>query len=76
MLVRVFELAEKEANHSQMVNMIMEENKTETLEKRIQEKIHTNHLKDAARKSATVEIIAHCTRNSEQKSMPVIFANA
>ncbi|KAG9296090.1 hypothetical protein G9A89_011942 [Geosiphon pyriformis] len=34
MLARALELAEKEANHSQMVNMVMEENKTETLEKR------------------------------------------
>ncbi|KAG9307660.1 hypothetical protein G9A89_023225 [Geosiphon pyriformis] len=34
-LARVFELAEKEANHSQIVNMIMEENKTKTLEKRV-----------------------------------------
>ncbi|KAG9288762.1 hypothetical protein G9A89_023059 [Geosiphon pyriformis] len=34
-LTRALELAEKEANHSQMVNMVMEENKTETLEKRV-----------------------------------------
>ncbi|KAG9307605.1 hypothetical protein G9A89_023170 [Geosiphon pyriformis] len=34
-LARALELAEKEANHSQMVNMVMEENKTETLEKRV-----------------------------------------
>ncbi|KAG9298954.1 hypothetical protein G9A89_020267 [Geosiphon pyriformis] len=33
-LTKALELAEKEANHSQMVNMVMEENKTETLEKR------------------------------------------
>ncbi|KAG9298527.1 hypothetical protein G9A89_018886 [Geosiphon pyriformis] len=33
-LARALESAEKEANHSQMVNMVMEENKTETLEKR------------------------------------------
>ncbi|KAG9306893.1 hypothetical protein G9A89_002562 [Geosiphon pyriformis] len=31
---------------------------------------------DAARKSATVKIIAHHTRNSEQKYVPAIFANA
>ncbi|KAG9304290.1 hypothetical protein G9A89_019852 [Geosiphon pyriformis] len=82
MLARALELAEKEANHSQMVNMVMEENKTETLEKRkvtsswIREKIHTNHPKDTARKSVTVEIIARRTRNSEQKHAPAIFANA
>ncbi|KAG9300243.1 hypothetical protein G9A89_011316 [Geosiphon pyriformis] len=35
MLTRALELAEKEANHSQMVNMVMEKNKTETLKKRI-----------------------------------------
>ncbi|KAG9287440.1 hypothetical protein G9A89_023812 [Geosiphon pyriformis] len=35
MLARALESAEKEANHSQMVNMVMEENKTETLEKRV-----------------------------------------
>ncbi|KAG9304314.1 hypothetical protein G9A89_019876 [Geosiphon pyriformis] len=35
-LARALELAEKEANHSQIVNMVMEENKTETLEKRNQ----------------------------------------
>ncbi|KAG9296028.1 hypothetical protein G9A89_011880 [Geosiphon pyriformis] len=34
-LVRVLKSAEKEANHSQMVNIVMEENKTETLEKRV-----------------------------------------
>ncbi|KAG9307521.1 hypothetical protein G9A89_003844 [Geosiphon pyriformis] len=34
-LTRALELAEKEANHSQMVNIVMEENKTKTLEKRI-----------------------------------------
>ncbi|KAG9299805.1 hypothetical protein G9A89_013165 [Geosiphon pyriformis] len=34
MLTRALELAEKETNHSQMINMVMEENKTETLEKR------------------------------------------
>ncbi|KAG9285813.1 hypothetical protein G9A89_013238 [Geosiphon pyriformis] len=34
-LARALELAKKEANHSQMVNMVMEENKTETLEKRV-----------------------------------------
>ncbi|KAG9301291.1 hypothetical protein G9A89_012674 [Geosiphon pyriformis] len=34
-LTRALESAEKEANHSQMVNMIIEENKTETLEKRV-----------------------------------------
>ncbi|KAG9284014.1 hypothetical protein G9A89_022788 [Geosiphon pyriformis] len=34
-LTRALESAEKEANHSQMVNMVMEENKTETLEKRV-----------------------------------------
>ncbi|KAG9291205.1 hypothetical protein G9A89_004608 [Geosiphon pyriformis] len=34
-LAKALELAEKEANHSQMVNMIMEENKTETLKKRV-----------------------------------------
>ncbi|KAG9298011.1 hypothetical protein G9A89_018839 [Geosiphon pyriformis] len=34
-LARALESAEKEANHSQMVNMVMEENKTETLEKRV-----------------------------------------
>ncbi|KAG9286128.1 hypothetical protein G9A89_010142 [Geosiphon pyriformis] len=34
-LARALELAEKKANHSQMVNMVIEENKTETLEKRI-----------------------------------------
>ncbi|KAG9289635.1 hypothetical protein G9A89_014370 [Geosiphon pyriformis] len=35
MLARALELAEKEANHSQMVNMVMEKNKTETLKKRV-----------------------------------------
>ncbi|KAG9296070.1 hypothetical protein G9A89_011922 [Geosiphon pyriformis] len=35
MLTRALESAEKEANHSQIVNMVMEENKTETLEKRV-----------------------------------------
>ncbi|KAG9290294.1 hypothetical protein G9A89_022270 [Geosiphon pyriformis] len=35
MLVRALESAEKEANYSQIVNMVMEENKTETLEKRV-----------------------------------------
>ncbi|KAG9292952.1 hypothetical protein G9A89_016314 [Geosiphon pyriformis] len=35
MLARALESAKKEANHSQMVNMVMEENKTETLEKRV-----------------------------------------
>ncbi|KAG9294747.1 hypothetical protein G9A89_008226 [Geosiphon pyriformis] len=34
-LTRALESAKKEANHSQMVNMVMEENKTETLEKRV-----------------------------------------
>ncbi|KAG9302122.1 hypothetical protein G9A89_020556 [Geosiphon pyriformis] len=34
-LTRALESAEKEANHSQMVNMVIEENKTETLEKRV-----------------------------------------
>ncbi|KAG9286085.1 hypothetical protein G9A89_022762 [Geosiphon pyriformis] len=34
-LARALESAEKKANHSQMVNMVMEENKTETLEKRL-----------------------------------------
>ncbi|KAG9293312.1 hypothetical protein G9A89_007558 [Geosiphon pyriformis] len=34
-LARALESAEKKANHSQMVNMVMEENKTETLEKRV-----------------------------------------
>ncbi|KAG9284432.1 hypothetical protein G9A89_023689 [Geosiphon pyriformis] len=34
-LARALESAKKEANHSQMVNMVMEENKTETLEKRV-----------------------------------------
>ncbi|KAG9299009.1 hypothetical protein G9A89_020322 [Geosiphon pyriformis] len=34
-LARALESAEKEANHSQMVNMVMEENKTETLKKRV-----------------------------------------
>ncbi|KAG9296594.1 hypothetical protein G9A89_015186 [Geosiphon pyriformis] len=34
-LARALESAEKEANHSQMVNIVMEENKTETLEKRV-----------------------------------------
>ncbi|KAG9304182.1 hypothetical protein G9A89_019744 [Geosiphon pyriformis] len=35
MLARALESAEKKANHSQMVNMVIEENKTETLEKRV-----------------------------------------
>ncbi|KAG9292881.1 hypothetical protein G9A89_016243 [Geosiphon pyriformis] len=34
-LTRALESAEKEANHSQIVNMVMEKNKTETLEKRV-----------------------------------------
>ncbi|KAG9293945.1 hypothetical protein G9A89_019283 [Geosiphon pyriformis] len=34
-LTRALESAEKEANHNQMINMVMEENKTETLEKRV-----------------------------------------
>ncbi|KAG9295056.1 hypothetical protein G9A89_017850 [Geosiphon pyriformis] len=34
-LTRALESAKKEANYSQMVNMVMEENKTETLEKRV-----------------------------------------
>ncbi|KAG9295734.1 hypothetical protein G9A89_001751, partial [Geosiphon pyriformis] len=34
-LTRALESAEKEANHSQIVNMVIEKNKTETLEKRI-----------------------------------------
>ncbi|KAG9290038.1 hypothetical protein G9A89_010344 [Geosiphon pyriformis] len=34
-LTRALELAEKKANHNQMVNMVMEKNKTETLEKRV-----------------------------------------
>ncbi|KAG9289017.1 hypothetical protein G9A89_015566 [Geosiphon pyriformis] len=34
-LTRALESAKKEANHSQIVNMVMEENKTETLEKRV-----------------------------------------
>ncbi|KAG9300880.1 hypothetical protein G9A89_015336 [Geosiphon pyriformis] len=34
-LARALKLAEKEANHSQMVNMVIEKNKTETLEKRV-----------------------------------------
>ncbi|KAG9297593.1 hypothetical protein G9A89_007668 [Geosiphon pyriformis] len=34
-LTRVLESAKKEANHSQMVNMVMEKNKTETLKKRV-----------------------------------------
>ncbi|KAG9293796.1 hypothetical protein G9A89_019134 [Geosiphon pyriformis] len=34
-LARAFELAEKKANHSQIINMIIEENKTKTLEKRV-----------------------------------------
>ncbi|KAG9288315.1 hypothetical protein G9A89_021346 [Geosiphon pyriformis] len=86
MLTRALESAEKEANHSQMVNMVMEENKTETLKKRvmqlgeelskkIEKEIPTNHSKDAARKSAIVEIIGHCAKNLEQKCAPAIFAN-
>ncbi|KAG9284305.1 hypothetical protein G9A89_002115 [Geosiphon pyriformis] len=35
MLTRAFESAKKEANHSQIVNIVMKENKTETLEKRV-----------------------------------------
>ncbi|KAG9298049.1 hypothetical protein G9A89_008408 [Geosiphon pyriformis] len=35
MLIKALELAEKEANHSQIVNIVIEENKTETLEKRV-----------------------------------------
>ncbi|KAG9304741.1 hypothetical protein G9A89_003915 [Geosiphon pyriformis] len=35
MLTSALESAEKEANHSQMINIVMEENKTETLEKRV-----------------------------------------
>ncbi|KAG9287921.1 hypothetical protein G9A89_017516 [Geosiphon pyriformis] len=35
MLAKALELAEKKANHSQIVNMVMEKNKTETLEKRV-----------------------------------------
>ncbi|KAG9292627.1 hypothetical protein G9A89_006999 [Geosiphon pyriformis] len=35
MLAKALESAEKEANHSQIVNMVMEENKTKTLEKRV-----------------------------------------
>ncbi|KAG9305227.1 hypothetical protein G9A89_002382 [Geosiphon pyriformis] len=87
MLTKAFELAEKEANHSQIVNIVMKKNKTKMLEKRvmqlwkelskkIEKEIHTNHPKDAARKSATVEIIAHRAKNSEQKHVPAIFANA
>ncbi|KAG9297216.1 hypothetical protein G9A89_019497 [Geosiphon pyriformis] len=94
MLTRALELAEKEANHSQMVNMVMEENKTEKLEKRVtrlgeelSKKIESYLIpdprkntyqppKDAARKSATVEIITRHARNSEQKCTPAIFANA
>ncbi|KAG9307176.1 hypothetical protein G9A89_017004 [Geosiphon pyriformis] len=34
-LARALESAKKEANHSQIVNIVMEENKTETLEKRV-----------------------------------------
>ncbi|KAG9293910.1 hypothetical protein G9A89_019248 [Geosiphon pyriformis] len=34
-LVRALESTEKEANHSQIVNIVIEENKTETLEKRV-----------------------------------------
>ncbi|KAG9306530.1 hypothetical protein G9A89_004727 [Geosiphon pyriformis] len=34
-LARALESAKKEANHSQMVNIVMEKNKTETLEKRV-----------------------------------------
>ncbi|KAG9284382.1 hypothetical protein G9A89_023639 [Geosiphon pyriformis] len=34
-LARALESAEKKANHSQMVNIVMEENKTEILEKRV-----------------------------------------
>ncbi|KAG9307168.1 hypothetical protein G9A89_016996 [Geosiphon pyriformis] len=34
-LARALESAKKEANHSQMVNIVIEENKTETLEKRV-----------------------------------------
>ncbi|KAG9291019.1 hypothetical protein G9A89_012891 [Geosiphon pyriformis] len=93
-LAKALESAKKEANHSQIVNMVMEKNKTETLEKRIiqlgeklskkiesylildPKKIHTNHPKDVARKSATVKIIACHARNSEQKCTSAIFANA
>ncbi|KAG9284058.1 hypothetical protein G9A89_022832 [Geosiphon pyriformis] len=35
MLTRALKSAEKEANHSQIVNMVIEKNKTETLEKRV-----------------------------------------
>ncbi|KAG9289783.1 hypothetical protein G9A89_015363 [Geosiphon pyriformis] len=34
-LTKALKSAEKEANHSQIVNMVMEKNKTETLEKRV-----------------------------------------
>ncbi|KAG9303793.1 hypothetical protein G9A89_018690 [Geosiphon pyriformis] len=35
MLAKALELAEKEANYSQMINIVMEENKTEMLEKKV-----------------------------------------
>ncbi|KAG9289052.1 hypothetical protein G9A89_015601 [Geosiphon pyriformis] len=82
MLAKALELAEKEANYSQIVNIVIEENKTKTLEKRkvtssqTQEKItHTKHFKDATRNSAAAKIIACCIRTSEQKHVPAIFAN-
>ncbi|KAG9299695.1 hypothetical protein G9A89_013055 [Geosiphon pyriformis] len=74
-LARALESAEKKANHSQIVNMIIEENKTEMLEKR-EEITHTKHHKDTTRNLVAAKIIACYARTSEQKCVPAIFANA
>ncbi|KAG9297377.1 hypothetical protein G9A89_009461 [Geosiphon pyriformis] len=74
-LTRALESAEKEANHSQMINMIMKENKTKTLEKRVIQLGEELSKKIETRKLVTVEIITHYTRNSEQKHVSAIFAN-
>ncbi|KAG9302617.1 hypothetical protein G9A89_007321 [Geosiphon pyriformis] len=77
MLVRALESAEKEANHSQIVNMIIEKNKTEMLEKRViqlGEKL-SKKIKNATRNSVIAKIITCHARTLEQKHAPAIFAN-
>ncbi|KAG9291811.1 hypothetical protein G9A89_012096 [Geosiphon pyriformis] len=76
-LAKALESAEKKANHSQIVNMVIEKNKTETLEKRVTQlgkelpkKIESYLIPDPRN---TYQPPQKC---SQEKRAPAIFANA
>ncbi|KAG9301696.1 hypothetical protein G9A89_016767 [Geosiphon pyriformis] len=60
-LTRALESAEKEANHSQMVNIVMEKNKTETLEKKV------TQLREELFKKIESYLILNPRKNTYQK---------